>query len=65
MKDREFGLEICQALGVDPTSVVKLVLTVDVHQMPTLDVTSVVVSDEDIDGDRVVEVLSQYELRPR
>ena len=61
----ELPLAICEALGVNPKTTVKIVLTCEVGEIPTVDVTSVVISDEEVDGDRLTEVLSQYELRPR
>ena len=63
--ENELPLALCEALGIDARTTTKLVLTCEVGTLPTLDVTSVLVNDVEVDGDRLIETLSQYELRPR
>lgn len=61
----DLALAMCEALDIDPSRITKLVLTCEVGTLPTLDVTEVVTNDVDVDGDRLIETLSSYELRPR
>lgn len=64
------GRAICEAFGINPNEVVKFVLTSEVNNIDTLEVTSPAYDKEahtivvDSDTDKIVEELRYYKLVP-
>lgn len=59
---QKFGIELLEALGVDPSAVSSLVLRCDVGGFPTLEVTHIIAEPL---ADGIVEIVKTYELTPK
>lgn len=60
--DDEFGIKLCEVLGLDPAKTRDIVIYNRVNDLVTIDVTMYLQKDE---GEKLIEYLSHYELTPK